>query len=260
VGGGAAGRGGTKLSPAFAFKASVLRGGPGDWGVGTWRDVLRAPVFRVEAGALRDAPEWMSHLDWVSQVRVPFPRIIVEYEQDPGVVVGIHGRAGGWQSAVYSLADDGAWDLGEAILWWEPGEETVQWWYPGPEDRATGDELGKAFVRRWGATVMATIHTVDLMGRHRPAVLPEVVPASRRPLSARGIPPEGWRFSTVRLGDLPPEPARPGPPGGTHASPRWHLRRGHWRTCPSGKLGWVRDCEVGDKARGGVVSSYEVRR
>ena len=36
---------------------------------------------------------------------------------------------------------------------------------------------------------------------------------------------------------------------GTHASPRRHERRGHWRTCANGKRVWVRNCTVGDASR-----------
>ena len=55
----------------------------------------------------------------------------------------------------------------------------------------------------------------------------------------------------------PPAPKAP-PQGGTHASPRWHERRGHWRTTRSGTRCWVRNCEVGDKARGAVFHDYVV--
>jgi hypothetical protein len=37
------------------------------------------------------------------------------------------------------------------------------------------------------------------------------------------------------------------------------MRRGHWRTI-RGKRIWVRPCEVGDKARGGVIHDYAVGR
>lgn len=46
--------------------------------------------------------------------------------------------------------------------------------------------------------------------------------------------------------------------GGTHASPRVHLRRGHIRRLPS-KSVWVNACVVGNKAAGIVVKDYEVR-
>ena len=48
--------------------------------------------------------------------------------------------------------------------------------------------------------------------------------------------------------------------GGTHASPRWHERRGHWRTMKkSGKRVWVKNCEVGDKALGAVFHDYKIK-
>lgn len=50
------------------------------------------------------------------------------------------------------------------------------------------------------------------------------------------------------------------PKGGTHASPRWHKRRGYWRTMKkSGKVVWVQACEVGSKSNGMVYKDYEVK-
>ena len=46
--------------------------------------------------------------------------------------------------------------------------------------------------------------------------------------------------------------------GGSHASPRWHIRRGHWRSLADGRRVFVRACEVGDATRGGVVKDYQV--
>ena len=67
----------------------------------------------------------------------------------------------------------------------------------------------------------------------------------------------GW---TYRIASLDPAKLRhhADARGGTHASPRWHIRRGHWRTLSDGKRVFVRECEVGDQARGGVVKDYRV--
>lgn len=46
--------------------------------------------------------------------------------------------------------------------------------------------------------------------------------------------------------------------GGTHASPRQHLRRGHYRHCKSGKTTWVRDCTVGSLAQGCIHKDYRI--
>lgn len=47
--------------------------------------------------------------------------------------------------------------------------------------------------------------------------------------------------------------------GGTHASPRLHERRGHWRTIADGRKVWVRDCLVGDPDLGVVEKDYLLR-
>ena len=46
--------------------------------------------------------------------------------------------------------------------------------------------------------------------------------------------------------------------GGTHASPRFHKRRGHFRHYRSGKVTWIHEMLVGDPLKGFVEKSYEV--
>ena len=77
----------------------------------------------------------------------------------------------------------------------------------------------------------------------------------RRRFEKAGV--RGWIWHTVRID--PSKLTVRGPPlGGTHATPRWHIRRGHWRNLVDGRRVVVRECEVGDKSRGGVVKDYEV--
>lgn len=47
--------------------------------------------------------------------------------------------------------------------------------------------------------------------------------------------------------------------GGTHASPRVHLRRGHFRRHGE-KIIWVRESLVGDKANGLLLKDYQLRQ
>lgn len=47
--------------------------------------------------------------------------------------------------------------------------------------------------------------------------------------------------------------------GGTHASPRYHDRRGHQRRLRNGKTIWVKACKVGDPSKGAVFKDYAVR-
>lgn len=61
-----------------------------------------------------------------------------------------------------------------------------------------------------------------------------------------------WRQVTINGAKLRAASAQ----GGSHASPRWHIRRGHWRQLADGRRVFVRQCEVGDPALGGIVKDY----
>jgi hypothetical protein len=76
---------------------------------------------------------------------------------------------------------------------------------------------------------------------------------SRRAAKGKGPILFDWHTVTVK-----PSPPKTDHQGGTHASPRLHDRRGHWRTCKSGKKVWVRDCKVGDASKGVVFKDYRV--
>ena len=83
------------------------------------------------------------------------------------------------------------------------------------------------------------------------------VPLTRRPKLARaGV--SGWTWRTVTINqDAIARAAQER--RGTHASPRWHVRRGHWRKLQDGRRVFVAECEVGSPERGGVVKDYVVQ-
>ena len=68
------------------------------------------------------------------------------------------------------------------------------------------------------------------------------------PLRRRKFAKDGVRGWTYRLAEIDPSrfAASLKGLGGTHASPRWHIRRGHWRQLADGRRVFVRECEVGD--------------
>lgn len=69
------------------------------------------------------------------------------------------------------------------------------------------------------------------------------------------VPLFDWRTVVIQ----PIKPSRESL-GGTHASPRLHDRRGHWRFIKkSQKRVWVRDCKVGDASKGVVFHDYKVK-
>jgi hypothetical protein len=73
--------------------------------------------------------------------------------------------------------------------------------------------------------------------------------------AAKGKPALSFDWHTVEI--VPPA-KKNDPQGGTHASPRLHDRRGHWRTCKSGLRVWIRDCKVGDASKGVIFKDYKV--
>lgn len=73
--------------------------------------------------------------------------------------------------------------------------------------------------------------------------------------AAKGKPLLIYDWHTVKL---PNQSEKQEPQGGTHASPRAHQRRGHWRNLKSGKRVFVRDCWVGDRSLGAVFKDYQV--
>jgi len=71
----------------------------------------------------------------------------------------------------------------------------------------------------------------------------------------RGLKPlYDWRTIVIE-----PSQVKQKPQGGTHASPRRHQARGHWRTYQSGKRGWVRECFRGDASKGAVFKDYQIK-
>ena len=90
---------------------------------------------------------------------------------------------------------------------------------------------------------------------HETVPAPKFINLKRK---AKGLPPlYEYRILTV---DTRPHNEAGEPKGGTHASPRQHIRRGTLRHYKSGKTVWVNAMVVGDPARGRIDKDYEVRK
>lgn len=79
--------------------------------------------------------------------------------------------------------------------------------------------------------------------------------SKRTRLARAGVRGWAWRQVSINPDRLRAASAAQ---GGSHASPRWHIRRGHWRTLADGRRVFVRPCEVGDATRGGIIKDYRV--
>jgi hypothetical protein len=77
-------------------------------------------------------------------------------------------------------------------------------------------------------------------------------PVRRKPAKGHKADKPLYDWHTVTLAPRPPKQE---PKGGTHASPRPHDRRGHYRTYKSGKQVWVSNMRVG-RGEGFVFKDY----
>lgn len=84
-----------------------------------------------------------------------------------------------------------------------------------------------------------------------------VDPALQKRRNKRGRRPM-FDFWTLAI-DLHRGREEAGDRGGSHSSPRVHLRRGHARQHKPGEYTWVRPCVVGEKKEGMVHKEYAVR-
>jgi hypothetical protein len=77
---------------------------------------------------------------------------------------------------------------------------------------------------------------------------------NRRKIKEGKLPLYDWHTVVIE----PPKPSQEHQ-GGTHASPRRHQARGHWRTYKSGKRGWVKECWRGDASKGTAFKDYQLK-
>ena len=115
------------------------------------------------------------------------------------------------------------------------------------------DNIIECYAECLSGTVMRGLAMINFPKAANKAI---AVPETHRIKSLKGAGAMGWsyRLVNVKKSDIPYEsPAL----GGSHAAPRWHIRRGHWRTLPDRSV-WVRQASIGDKERGGIIKDYMV--
>lgn len=83
---------------------------------------------------------------------------------------------------------------------------------------------------------------------------PREIQVNRKKLTKKRVPLVEFRLVKIE----PRKIQLPSMPHGTHASPRQHWRRGHWRTYASGKRVFVNPMLVGDEKNGKIIKDYVV--
>lgn len=191
-----------------------------------------------------DAAVPAQRIAWDDVRHLPYARTVTVFVTDKG------SRCACWMAA-------GDHSITMAYLMQDPGQRPKF-----SEPIAITERAGELEVvtatggdGRSAARVLCTVAQRLQSQRHAYRPEPAGTPAQNRKRMMKGKRPL-FVWHTVTIG---PRPEPQGSKGGTHASPRLHERRGHWRNMPSGKRVWVRDCKVGDASRGVVFKDYKIK-
>jgi hypothetical protein len=214
-----------------------------------------APVyyFADQAAFDSDELEALGRLIMAEDLKLPHPEVIFEvkdrHPERESLLVYVRQFEGRVEAALFSRWKKRLrWtDCLAHAVFAKPGWADVSV-HPGiKQDQA------KLYMEAVSGMVWRSLSILAFAGDDKPR---KVMPALRRPYAKAGV--RGWTWHQITI-DLARARAKTQDLSGTHASPRWHIRRGHWRQLADGRRVFVRQCQVGDPAQGGVVKDYIVK-
>lgn len=227
------------------------------------REIAKEAVI-FNCGSVDNLPKWSKKAEGI--IRPPYPVTIFEipgYAESQYIVTLLvlfdadSKHCEEWQpknknrSFAIMWAQkglDGKWRTTLPALVEFPTEDSVSFIYH-PENRSSVRE--KEILAVWAriaAHIFNILRCVNIETKDNPAPA-----ALNKKRIAHGKVPL-YSFKTLHI-KVPNERSASTPQGGTHASPRVHLRRGHIRHLVTGKDIWVQPCVVGSKT-GMVEKDY----
>jgi hypothetical protein len=241
---------------AFSLKRHILQHEKRLWCPVVAQAVAAAPiyVFPDQDRFNGDDIEQLAIRNLTGVLKLPHPHCIFEVpEQDfPGACLASYARQieTGVESFLFRFdPEHRRWGDVLAGVEFRPGglaEAIIHPQLQDPVHQQAHMEVASSMV--WRALGILSV----------PALLAEqqLSRLRRAPFAKAGV--RGW---TYRVAEIRPATIASALAAhrGSHASPRWHLRRGHWRQLADGRRVFVRECAVGDASRGGVVKDYQVQ-
>lgn len=246
---------GKKPPYAYELKRIVAQHWRKIWLGDEVRGIATAPVYvfpdedKFDAESVIDAASRLVDTD---SLEIPEPEFVFEIHRrthaDNNVeVILVYGlQDGGRKFAYMFVRHHGKWSDTICRTRFEDG---------GPSFVHNPANLSFDNKQSQSAIVSSIVRGIAILAAEPDVVSETVSGVKRQLLKAKGV--SGWEYKIVDI-DTEKLKVRPRESVGTHASPRWHMRRGHWRRLASGARVFVRACEVGDKSRGGVVKDYVV--
>ncbi len=242
------------IPAAYDLKRLVALNRPPFWRHSLLRGLAAAPIYVFPDQNAFDADDaaFLTRTIGVDQLRLPHSEVIFE------IIDAEHGHR---SSVIYATEREHVihaflfartpihkrWTDALCHARYEPdGSGTCEL---NPSAKSLNEEdistVIHGMIRRATALIMAEACNKEI----------QVTRLRRSMLAKHGVSGWSYRVATIDLGNILKQSE---PAGGTHASPRWHIRRGHWRTLNNGQRVFVRECAVGDPARGGVVKDYRI--
>jgi hypothetical protein len=249
-------KGKPEIPLVYGLKQNIVRHAGRSWCAPTLPRMLAAPVYLFPDSVSFDSDDLgrLSQALLTSPFSLPHAAVFFEVVQS---------TAPGGRVVAYAEEDDGQVDaclfqyLTERSIWTD-ALAFARFRHGGEDDFFAHPALASDSEATVYAEVLAGVvgRALALLAM-RCAFQPHAVPLIRRRGSSRHVA-SGW---TYRVAEIDPVQIKVAAArlGGSHASPCWHLRRGHWRQLADGRRVFVRECEVGDPSRGGVIKDYLVQ-
>lgn len=198
-----------------------------------------------------------------TKLRLPFECISVEYQfEDAKDCVLILARQSQEvpESKIIlfcAFSKDGKWRItdGEVEISPEFGDYGVEVIFTPFSDEITPSDEDKHFANNYMAyPVLEMLEALSCTNVEITTGQKENKPLNDRRIKSGKLPLLETKILTIK----PHHSKGTGTAtGGTHSSPRQHLRRGHIRRIESGNI-WVNSCIVGDSKKGIIKKSYKV--
>lgn len=203
-----------------------------------------------DMGDLSTRPQ--GHVPDVDMFRLPYQKVNVVGQQSNGTALVLHLHAPDAESLYLTGFVVGAGNAWQNAI--EPckvvlTDKGLEISTPNGEHPTTNSE--------WKSVLQHVEDFLLLLQTETIAYVPTIKNSftNRRKIKEGKQPTYDWHTVVIE----PPKPKND-PQGGTHASPRRHQSRGHWRTYKSGKRGWVSECWKGDASKGTVFKDYQIKK
>lgn len=128
--------------------------------------------------------------------------------------------------------------------------------YEDSQYKANEDQKGEQYIVSVGANMAQAVFSMMACSNVRTRDHQPDAALNKKRAKAGKVPLVSYKTLEIIVPNTRYEGGGSG--GGTHASPRVHLRRGHIRKIADGKTVWVQACVVGSK-HGMVLKDYKLR-